>query len=118
MGLPYISFKPDQLYQNFHVLKTDQQAPSGNKPFGQRDVDGFYQNLVAKGVKFEREPAYSGCFNVYSCLFIDPNGCRIEIEEFRDKKWKIRPRSNFNTQLTNSIKLEFTFIPYSNFLAI
>ena len=52
------------------------------------DVDGFYQRLVDKGVVFEREPALSEKFNVYSCLFLDPNGYRIEIQEFRDEKWK------------------------------
>ncbi len=52
------------------------------------DVDGFYQDLRAKGVTFERPPAFSERFNVYSCLFLDPNGYRIEIQEFRDEKWE------------------------------
>lgn len=52
------------------------------------DVDGAHQALVEKGVPFERNPAYSEQFNVYSCLFLDPNGYRIELQEFRDPKWK------------------------------
>ncbi len=52
------------------------------------DVDGFYDFLVAKDVVFERSPAYSETFNVYSCLFLDPNGYRLEIQQFRDKNWK------------------------------
>lgn len=52
------------------------------------DVDAFYKNLIAKGVIFERAPKYSEAFKVYSCLFLDPNGYRIEIQEFRDKYWK------------------------------
>lgn len=51
------------------------------------DVDGFHQALVDKGITFERAPAYSERFNVYSCLFLDPNGYRIEIQQFRDKTW-------------------------------
>ena len=52
------------------------------------DVDAFHRALVGKGVSFERAPAYSEQFDVYSCLFFDPNGYRIEIQEFRDSKWK------------------------------
>ncbi|MFB0991619.1 MAG: hypothetical protein QMB78_05305, partial [Rhodospirillales bacterium] len=79
------------------------------------DVDRFNQNLVAKGVKFEREPAYSECFNVYLCLFLVPSGYCIEIQEFCNKKWEIGSKSYFNIKLTNSINLEFTIIAYSNF---
>lgn len=52
------------------------------------DVDACYQALEVKGVHFERTPAYSERFNVYSCLFLDPNGYRIEIQEFRDPDWQ------------------------------
>ncbi|NQV99138.1 MAG: VOC family protein [Rhodospirillales bacterium] len=52
------------------------------------DVDGFHATLVNKGVTCERSPAFSERFNVYSCLFIDPNGYRLEIQEFRDPEWK------------------------------
>jgi hypothetical protein len=79
------------------------------------DVDGFNQNLVAKGFKFEREPAYSEGFKVYLCLFLVPSGYRIEIQKFCDKKSEIGSNSYFNTKLTNSINLEFTIIAYSNF---
>ncbi len=52
------------------------------------DVDAMYQMLIAKGIKFDRNPAYSERFNVYSCLFLDPNGYRIEIQKFCDPHWK------------------------------
>jgi len=52
------------------------------------DVDGFHKHLIDKGVAFERAPEFSERFQVYSCLFLDPNGYRIEIQEFRDDNWK------------------------------
>jgi len=51
------------------------------------DVDGWYRSLTSKGVVFEREPAFSERFQVYSCLFHDPNGYRIEIQSFHDPDW-------------------------------
>jgi len=51
------------------------------------DVDGWHRALSSKGVVFEREPAFSERFQVYSCLFHDPNGYRIEIQSFRDPDW-------------------------------
>ncbi len=54
------------------------------------DVDGWYQFLTAKGVKYVREPAHSPKFNVYSSLFISPHGYRIEIQKFDDAQWCTR----------------------------
>jgi len=51
------------------------------------DVDGWYATLVERGVEFVAPPAYSEDFQVYACLFHDPNGYRIEIQEFRDPRW-------------------------------
>ena len=51
------------------------------------DVDGWFQFLRDKGVDFERQPAHSDSFGVYSTLFISPHGYRIEIQSFDDIEW-------------------------------
>ncbi len=51
------------------------------------DVDGWFQFLRDKGVDFERQPAHSDRFGVYSTLFISPHGYRIEIQSFDDSEW-------------------------------
>ncbi len=51
------------------------------------DVDGWYARLVERGVEFVAPPRLSEEFQVYACLFHDPNGYRIEIQEFRDPRW-------------------------------
>ena len=52
------------------------------------DVDGWHAFLTAKGLIYQSPPTLSTRFNVYSSLFIDPNGYRIEIQNFRDPQWK------------------------------
>ncbi len=52
------------------------------------DVDGWHTFLTAKGLVYEQPPKLSERFNVYSSLFIDPNGYRIEIQNFRDPNWR------------------------------
>jgi catechol 2,3-dioxygenase-like lactoylglutathione lyase family enzyme len=52
------------------------------------DVDGWYEFLTAKGLTYQVEPRSSERFKVYSSLFIDPNGYRIEIQSFLDPKWR------------------------------
>jgi catechol 2,3-dioxygenase-like lactoylglutathione lyase family enzyme len=56
------------------------------------DVDGWHAFLTAKGLVYDTAPRYSERFNVYSSLFIDPNGYRIEIQSFRDPHWRDGPR--------------------------
>lgn len=51
------------------------------------DVDGWYDFLTAKGVKYIKGPSHSVQFNVYSSLFVSPHGYRIEIQKFDDKEW-------------------------------
>lgn len=51
------------------------------------DVDGWYSYLQERGVTFVKPPTYSDVNQVYSCLFHDPNGYRVEIQEFRDPNW-------------------------------
>ena len=52
------------------------------------DVDGWHAFLTAKGLVYQQPPTLSTRFNVYSSLFVDPNGYRIEIQTFRDPKWR------------------------------
>jgi catechol 2,3-dioxygenase-like lactoylglutathione lyase family enzyme len=52
------------------------------------DVDGWHTFLTDKGLVYDQPPKLSERFNVYSSLFIDPNGYRIEIQSFRDPKWR------------------------------
>ena len=51
------------------------------------DVDGWYSYLQERGVTFVKPPTYSDVNQVYSCLFHDRNGYRVEIQEFRDPNW-------------------------------
>jgi catechol 2,3-dioxygenase-like lactoylglutathione lyase family enzyme len=52
------------------------------------DVDGWHRFLTSKGLVYENPPKESETFKVYSSLFIDPNGYRIEIQSFRDPAWR------------------------------
>jgi catechol 2,3-dioxygenase-like lactoylglutathione lyase family enzyme len=52
------------------------------------DVDGWHAFLTAKGLVYDTPPRNSERFNVYSSLFIDPNGYRIEIQRFNDPHWR------------------------------
>jgi catechol 2,3-dioxygenase-like lactoylglutathione lyase family enzyme len=56
------------------------------------DVDGWHTFLTGKGLVYDTAPRHSERFNVYSSLFIDPNGYRIEIQSFLDPAWRDGPR--------------------------
>ena len=51
------------------------------------DVDTWYAHLVEKGVTFEQPPTQNETFNIYHCFFRDPNGYKIEIQQFLDPAW-------------------------------
>ena len=51
------------------------------------DVEGWYDNLLAKGVGFEKSPRHNPDFRIYHCFLRDPNGYLIEIQRFEDPKW-------------------------------
>ena len=51
------------------------------------DVEGWYDNLIAKGVGFEKSPRHNSDFRIYHCFLRDPNGYLIEIQRFEDPKW-------------------------------
>lgn len=46
------------------------------------DVDGWYEYLSAKGVKFGKEPSYNEQYKIYHCFLHDPNGYLLEIQRF------------------------------------
>ncbi len=48
------------------------------------DVDGWYYDLVAKGVEFETPPSLNPQYNIYHCFLHDPNGYLIEIQRFNE----------------------------------
>lgn len=52
------------------------------------DVDGWHKFLTGKGLKYVAAPRESARFKVYSSLFLDPNGYRIEIQSFLDPNWR------------------------------
>ena len=46
------------------------------------EVERWYEQLNALGVKFEKRPTTNEKFNIFHCLFRDPNGYLIEIQQF------------------------------------
>jgi catechol 2,3-dioxygenase-like lactoylglutathione lyase family enzyme len=46
------------------------------------DVDGWYRQLSARGVAFEKPPATNPTYKIYHCTLRDPNGYLIEIQRF------------------------------------
>lgn len=51
------------------------------------DVDGWHARLAARGVSFEKAPAFNPDYNIYHCFLRDPNGYLLEIQSFRDPAW-------------------------------
>lgn len=51
------------------------------------DVDGWHKFLGSKGIEYIKDPSHNAQFNVYSSLFLSPDGYRIEIQNFDDKEW-------------------------------
>ena len=51
------------------------------------DVDGWHETLRARGVEFEKPPAYNPEYNIYHFMFRYPNGYLIEIQRFEDPRW-------------------------------
>jgi catechol 2,3-dioxygenase-like lactoylglutathione lyase family enzyme len=50
-------------------------------------VDAWYEYLVARGVKFEKQPVLNPDYNIYHCFLRDPNGYLLEIQQFLDPAW-------------------------------
>ena len=52
------------------------------------DVDASFDKLSARGVVFDGPAALGMGGTVYSAFFRDPDGYRLEIQEFRDPRWE------------------------------
>jgi catechol 2,3-dioxygenase-like lactoylglutathione lyase family enzyme len=50
-------------------------------------VEAWHTYLSAQGVVIEKPPTYSESYNIYHIFFRDPNGYKLEIQEFRDPAW-------------------------------
>jgi catechol 2,3-dioxygenase-like lactoylglutathione lyase family enzyme len=48
------------------------------------EVDDWYEQLVGRGVHFEKPPAVNSTYNIYHCLTRDPDGYLVEIQRFLD----------------------------------
>lgn len=70
-----------------------QRAEAPERPSGvivtlvSEDVDGWHARLAARGVIFEKAPAFNPDYNIYHCFLRDPNGYLLEIQSFRDPAW-------------------------------
>lgn len=70
-----------------------QRAEAPERPAGvivtlvTEDVDGWHARLAARGVSFEKAPAFNPDYNIYHCFLRDPNGYLLEIQSFRDPAW-------------------------------
>ncbi len=51
------------------------------------DVDGWYEQLLAKGVAFETPLCANPTYNIYHCFLRDPDGYQVEIQRFDDPAW-------------------------------
>lgn len=51
------------------------------------DVDAAYARLKGLGVVFDGPPRPMMDGTVYAAFFRDPDGYRLEIQEFRDPRW-------------------------------
>jgi catechol 2,3-dioxygenase-like lactoylglutathione lyase family enzyme len=53
------------------------------------EVDRWYERLVEAKIPIEKAPAINEVYGIYHCFARDPNGYRIEIQEFLDPNWHI-----------------------------
>ena len=60
---------------------------ASSSPWSLTMSTGGYDNLIAKGVGFEKSPRHNPDFKIYHCFLRDPNGYLIEIQRFEDPKW-------------------------------
>lgn len=55
--------------------------------FVSNDVDGWYDKLAAAGVAFMAPPTHNERFNIYHAFFHDPDGYKLEVQQFQDPRW-------------------------------
>ncbi len=51
------------------------------------DVDTVYERAVDGGAVAVHPPAYNPRFDIYHAFLTDPDGTRVEIQQFRDPRW-------------------------------
>ena len=51
------------------------------------DLAAAYAHYRARGVPFESEPDMSPGRVIHSCFFHDPEGYKLELQEFADPRW-------------------------------
>ncbi|NNF80238.1 MAG: VOC family protein [Rhizobiales bacterium] len=51
------------------------------------DVEGWHERLVAASAQVDGPPALNERFNIYHLFARDPDGYRLEIQQFRDPRW-------------------------------
>ena len=51
------------------------------------EVDRWHSFLTSKGVEYVKPPSHSDEFEVYSSLFMSPDGYQVEIQRFDDSTW-------------------------------
>lgn len=91
LGLPLALDQGDcRIYQvsRAGLLGFCQRANAPESPAGiiitfvTQDVDGWYEQLVERGVRFEHPPARNPQYHIYHCFLHDPNGYLLEIQRF------------------------------------
>ena len=53
-----------------------------------QQVDQEFENFKQKGVPVLKPPTHNPEYNIYHCFLKDPNGYKIEIQQFLDPNWK------------------------------
>jgi len=50
-------------------------------------VDEWYEYLINNGVQVPEPPSYNQRYKIYHFFFFDPDGYKLEIQDFRDPVW-------------------------------
>ena len=50
-------------------------------------VEWWHEKLAANGVEIDAPPALNERFNIYHFFLRDPDGYKLEIQQFRDPHW-------------------------------
>lgn len=72
-----------------YCADTDNPKPASNLiiTLVTSSVDEWYEYLVDCGVKIPEPPKINHKYKIYHFFFADPDGYKLEIQEFRDPAW-------------------------------